>query len=264
MALKTLPKYLAILNLAFIRAMKNDKILIGLSLFLIACMVIFSNLWRVAALKMGITSYQPEQLLWYIAFNEWILVSLPEIQLEMEQDLRTGKLAYLLPRPISYLGSKFAEATGTLLANMLFLGAVCFGFTWIWVGSLPFSLTAMLISLLFGVLAGFVGILFLMLVGLTAFWLHEVTPVQWMWEKFLFILGGLMLPLTVYPIWMQKIAVWTPFPAILGGRSALALEFNTKQVIAIGSALLFWGIISLIGLQIVYRRGLRILNIEGG
>jgi hypothetical protein len=32
-----------------------------------------------------------------------------------------------------------------------------------------------------------------------SFWLQEVAPVYWVWQKLLFVLGGLMLPLQVYP-----------------------------------------------------------------
>src|SRR5579885_1529491 len=107
-------KYTTIFRLSVIHSLKNYKALIGLSIFLVTCLLIFANLWKIAGAKQGTVSLDPNQLLWYIAFNEWILISLPDIQYDVEEDLRSGKLAYLLPRPISYLGSKFAEALGTL------------------------------------------------------------------------------------------------------------------------------------------------------
>ena len=95
--------------------------MIGLSIFLMTCLVIFAHLWKMAAAKTGIVPFTPRELLWYIAFNEWVLVSIPDTQEDMEEDLRTGRLAYLLPRPISYLGAIFAEAIGTLTVNLFFL-----------------------------------------------------------------------------------------------------------------------------------------------
>ncbi len=257
-------KYLAIYRLSFVRALKNYKALIGLSIFLMTCLIIFAHLWKIAAAKRGIVSFSPEQLLWYIAFNEWILISIPDVQDDMEHDLRSGTLAYLLPRPISYLGSVFAEAAGTLTVNVLLLGAVTCCFAFLQVGALPFHPLGLLPTLLFGFAAGVVGILFRMMIGLSAFWLQTVDPLFWIWEKMLFMLGGLMLPLTIYPQWIQTVAYATPFPVILGERSALALDFNLHHILTLSCALMAWGVFGFIGLWWLYRKGLRILNIEGG
>src|SRR5262249_17546215 len=149
-----------------------------------------------------------DQLLWYIVSNEWILIALPDLFLDMEHDLRSGKLAYLLPRPISYLGAKFAEGFGTLLLNLVVLGAVAFAFAWVWTGSFPFTPLSFLSMILLGILASLVALLFQIAIGLSAFWLQEVGPFYWIWEKMLFVLGGLMIPLTAYPSYIQKIAFW--------------------------------------------------------
>jgi ABC-2 type transport system permease protein len=257
-------KYFAVFKLSFLHSLKNYKALIGLSIFLITCLIIFANLWKFAAAKAGVVVFNPEQLLWYIAFNEWVLVSIPDIEEGMESDLRSGRLAYLLPRPISYLGSAFAEALGTLSINLFVLGSVTFLFTWWQVGALPFEPIGMLVSIVFGIAAGVIAVLFQMLIGLSAFWLHEVSPIYWIWEKLLFMLGGLMLPLTLYPQWIQTLAHFTPFPVILGERSALAIEFNFYNVFVLACSLVGWGVMVLILITFFYRKGLRILNIEGG
>src|SRR5262245_49706907 len=102
-------KYFAVYNLAFVHALRNYNTLIGLSIFLLTCMVIFAHLLKIAAVQSGAIEFSYEQLLWYIAFNEWVLIAIPDLQDEMEQDLRSGRLAYLLPRPISYLTATFFE-----------------------------------------------------------------------------------------------------------------------------------------------------------
>lgn len=257
-------KYIAIFKLSFVHTLKNYKALVGLSIFLITCLIIFSNLWKIAASKVGVVHLNPEQLLWYIAFNEWVLISIPDTQDEMEQDLRNGRLAYLLPRPISYLGSTFAEAIGAMSANLAILGLVTFLFTWWQAGTLPFSPLGFPIPLLLGFAAGVVAIIFQMLIGISAFWLQEVGPFYWIWEKFLFMLGGLILPLTIYPEWMQTVARFTPFPAILGERSALAFDFDLTPILVVTTSLVGWGLVGTLSLLLLYRKGLQILNVEGG
>ena len=73
-----------------------------------------------------------------------------------------------------------------------------------------------------------------------------------------------MLPLTIYPQWIQTIAHFTPFPVILGERSALALDFSLHRIFSLTGSLLAWGAFGFILLLWIYRKGLRILNIEGG
>jgi ABC-2 type transport system permease protein len=257
-------KYLTIFNLSFLHSLKNYKAIVGLSIFLITCLIIFAHLWKIAAAKTGVVDLDPAQLLWYIAFNEWILVSLPDTQDEMEQDLRSGRLAYLLPRPISYLGATFAEAVGTLTVNLLILGLVTFLFTWFQAGGIPFPPSGFIVTVILGFAAGLVSILFQMLIGLSAFWIQEVSPFYWVWEKLLFMFGGLMLPLAVYPQWMQTAAQFTPFPAILGQRSALAINFDFVSIFYVSASLVAWGALGILCLLFLYRKGLSILNIEGG
>ncbi len=253
-------KYFFIFRLAAFRSLKNYQTLIGLTVFLLTCMLVFAHLWKIAAARMGAAGLHADQLLWYIALNEWILISIPEVQLDMEQDLRSGKLAYLLPRPVSYLGAVFCEGLGALAVNLLILGLGAFLFTWWRIGSFPSHIGIMAVV---GILAGCVAMGFQMLVGISAFWVQEVAPFNWIWEKLLFALGGLILPLTVYPSWLQKIASFTPFPAILGQRSALAIDFTFYGALQVLASLLFWGLLAAGCLLLLYRKGLKILHVGG-
>ena len=256
-------KYYTIFRLAFTHTLKNYKALIGLSIFLITCLIIFANLWKIAATRMGVIDLDPSLLLWYIAFNEWVLIATHDVQEDIEDDLRSGKLAYLLPRPISYLGSKFFDGLGILSANLIVLGVVAFVFTYLATKAIPFDLKAFPITIAIGFFAGIVALIFQMIIGVSAFWISEVSPFYWLWEKLLFIFGGLMLPLTVYPMWLQKMALFTPFPAILGARSALALGFTLGEALSIILSLTLWAVIGITCLTFLYRRGLKIINIEG-
>jgi ABC-2 type transport system permease protein len=261
---KPMGKYGTVFLFSVRQSLKDYKGLIGLNLFLVTCLVVFAHLWKVAAAKMGAMHLNQDELLWYIALNEWVLISLPSIEDNIEQDLRNGKLASQLPRPISYLGMTFCEGLGTLVVNLLFLGCTTFAFTWWRVGSLPCSEWGVLLFVGLGLCSAVVGLLFQMAVGLTAFWLQEVRPFSWIWEKCLFALGGLILPLAVYPNWIQKIAAWTPFPVVLGQRSALAIDFGFMPVLQLLIPLFVWIGVGVGILIILYQRGLRQINLEGG
>ena len=257
-------KYLKTLQISFRYGLKNYKALIGLSVFLIICIVIFFHLWEVIAAKTAAVHMNRKALLWYIALNEWMLIALPHVERNIHGDLKSGKLAYLLPRPISYLGFCFFESLGTLLVNLLGLGVIAFGITYALVGGLSLPLSFWIVSAILTIMAGCLGILIQMIIGLSSFWLHDVEPVYWIWEKFLFALGGLILPLAIYPQGWQIVAKFSPFPYILGERSALALNYSLSHALSIMGNLAIWIGLALAVLNWVYYKGLKILNIEGG
>ncbi|MCH9612233.1 MAG: hypothetical protein S4CHLAM102_07180 [Chlamydiia bacterium] len=257
-------KYLALFQLSFNRTLGNTKALFGLSLFLIVCLLVFANLWKVIAARAGVDSYSASELLWYIALNEWVLISIPHIHDQIEQDLHSGTLAYQLPRPISYIYSVLADGMGILVAHMVVLGGVSALFVYFQVGLPPIALWKMLMLFPLGILSGLVGILFLMMIGVSAFWLHETEPFYWIWEKLLFMFGGLILPLAVYPKWMQQVASFTPFPFILGGRSGLIFNFTLHSLGEFFLQFALFGGIAVLAIKWLYGRSLKVLVIEGG
>ena len=130
--------------------------------------------------------------------------------------------------------------------NLTAMAPVAGLFTWASVGWISLTWSMIVATVLAGVLA----ILCQMLIGLSAFWLREVDPLYWLWEKCLFVFGGLLFPLTMYPETAKAIALWTPFPYILGQRT-------------FGGLFVWIGIASIL-LWIIYRKGLKIIQMEGG
>src|SRR4029079_207857 len=57
-------------------------------------------------------------------------------------------------------------------------------------------------------------------IGLLAFWMQDVSPVYWVCQKLLFVLGGMMLPLHLYPEVVQRLAAVTPLAVLLPPRGA--------------------------------------------
>ena len=257
-------KYLKVFSTSCLHTWRNKKALIGLALFLLISLLIFSNLWEVLAQHGGLTSMTPQKLLWYIALNQWILIAIPRTERVIELDFRSGRLAYLIQRPISYLGYIFAEGCGQMAVYLVVLGMVTYLFTWCTVGANPLSASAHVIALLSGILAALLGLLLKMIIGLLSFWMHSVDPIAWIFEKALFALGGLLLPLSAYPKGWQLIAKYTPFSVILGERSSIALEYSGMIGLLLMTKLSFWIILGAMCAGLLYQRGLKIITIGGG
>src|SRR5262249_48096631 len=101
-------------------------------------------------------------------------------------------------------------------------------------------------------------------IGLLAFWLEDVTPVVWVWQKLVFVLGGLMLPLQIYPDLFQPVAFATPFPAILAGPASFVLPGSHFSAFALARDLAIWsGVISFV-IWAMFQRAVKRVTFNGG
>jgi ABC-2 type transport system permease protein len=193
---------------------------------------------------------------WYVAVTEWVTLAQPHLYLEIERDVRNGDIAYHLTRPVSYLKLKLASTFATALLGMAILfipGTVA---SYLLTGGLPRDLRVLMsctLILQFGIL-----------IGLCAFWLQDCGPVYWIWQKLLFVLGGLLVPLEVYPAWLRNFALWTPFSAAIHGPASMVFASDLSSAAGVAAKLVFWnGVLALL-LAWVYRRALREIDLHGG
>jgi ABC-2 type transport system permease protein len=101
-------------------------------------------------------------------------------------------------------------------------------------------------------------------IGLAAFWVEDTAPFYWIYQKILFIIGGLIIPLDVYPEFLQKLSKWLPFNYILWGPARLFVRFDTallKQVLL--NQAIWIGITGALA-HLIYRRGVRKVVVHGG
>jgi ABC-2 type transport system permease protein len=60
--------------------------------------------------------------------------------------------------------------------------------------------------------------------GYAAAWMRSAAPAFWIWQKFAFVLGGLLMPLTLYPPPWGDAAALTPFASMLFAPASLAVD----------------------------------------
>jgi ABC-2 type transport system permease protein len=257
--------YAAFAGLAARQALRDRAATVGRVLLYGILLLFFSRLWEAAYEQPGSAAGgSPADRLWYLAFTEWIIISVPLIHHDIESDVRGGTLAYLLTRPVPYVGAKLAEAAGTLVSRMMILGAAGLLFAWALTGQGPPQgwATAWIIPL--GFAAALLCLLVQAAIGLCAFWLQDSLPLYWVWQKSVFILGGLILPLSLYPGWMQRLAHFTPAPAVLYLPAHAGVSGDPSAVLAAAGAIALWAAVAAGVLAWTYARARRALDLGGG
>ncbi len=261
--MNTITKYAAFARIAATQALRDRAELYGRLVFLVVILGVFSALWRAvreAGLPLGA---DPASLVWYLAATEWILLSPIAVHVDIEGDIRRGDVAYQLTRPFSYVASLAAQCAGALAVRAPAFAVVAFASAWAFTRTLPLPAhVALVVPFALAAMAVIEGLY--ILTGLAAFWLGDVSPLFWVWQKLLFTLGGLMLPLALYPAWMQRVAGWTPFPSLLSGPAGFLLGAHPADAWLLAARIVGWGVVVAVAIEFVSRRALRALQLNGG
>lgn len=260
---RSLTAYLAVTRIAVRRRLREPLPLATRILFFVLILFVFSRIWRIL-LDGEQAGPSAVESVWYLAVTEWITIPQTRVHVDIEHDVRTGDLAHLVNRPVSYLGFKIAEALGDLLISMLVLTIVGGPIAYALAGGLPAHPSGLWLALPLGVMAAVFALLCHVGIGLSSFWLHDCSPIYWVWQKATFVLGGLMVPLVLYPDWLRSLASWTPFSAMLSGPGSMVFSEHGGHALHAALTLLGWIAVAAVIVRVLYLRGLRALVLNGG
>jgi ABC-2 type transport system permease protein len=223
-------------------------------------------LWKVTYSTAGasaIAGFTFQDMLWYLMLAEVIVLSKPRLAQTIAQAVRDGSIAYLLNKPYNFLlyqcSVGFGDSVLRMIANLAAGGII----VWAIAGPPP-TPAGWPLTLLAVLLAWLIDFCIMAMIGLAAFVTEEVRAFEWIYQKVLFILGGLLIPLDFYPAWLQTLAKATPFAYTVYAPARLFVEPGLVRFAEVVVGQLFWlGILA--GLLIVlYRRGVAQLVVNGG
>ena len=257
-------KYGAVAWLAARQGFAARGAILGRVGFYWVIMLIFSRLWVAVAPETRGEMGRAVEYVWYLAITELVALGVPMLYLGIEQDVRRGDIAYRLGRPISYAWAKLAEGVGEFAVRFAFLATIGMAGAWLFAGGLPADPRGLAWAVPLAFLAGLMMLVIQTMIGLSAFWLQDAAPVYWIMQKFLFIFGGLMIPLSIYPDWLHSVADFTPFSAALYGCGRLVLHYDPALALDTAWRLVAWTALLGVILSWVYRRSLTALTVNGG
>jgi ABC-2 type transport system permease protein len=259
-----LRRYRAFARIGFYQACADRAELYGRIAFLVIILGIFSALWKAVGAAAAPFAESPRTLLFYLATTEWILLAAPQVQFEIEAEVRRGDMAYQLGRPVSYVGAVLAHAVGMLAARSPILLAASGIAAFLFAGGAPPDLWGLAYAIPLGVIGSLVLVGLNMVIGLAAFWLDDIAPLHWVVQKLTFVLGGLILPLPFYPHLLARMASLTPFPAVLYGPASFVVDGGPVRAVRIAFELAGW-FVFILGLSaFLFRRASSALQLNGG
>jgi ABC-2 type transport system permease protein len=185
---------------------------------------------------------------------------------ELAERVRTGDIAVDLARPVdlqmAWLAADGGRAAWALLSRAIVpiaFGAATFGFR---VPHDPAAVLLLPVSVAAAVAVSFAG---RFLVNLTAFWLIEIRGPVLVYVLVSGILGGHLIPVQLFPRWLQVVAYATPFPSLVQSPIDLVTgQASGWQAALLVAVQLAWALALLALGRVVLRRATRRLVVQGG
>jgi ABC-2 type transport system permease protein len=264
--MKSIRKYAHIFTIQLTNSLAYPGELIGRSVMIVPFMWIFAQLWKVtfaAAGSQTINGLSLPDTLWYLMLAETIELSRPRLANTIADAVKDGSIAYALNKPYNFILYHLSAALGETVFRALLNAVLGSLVVWALVGPPPSALSFLVV--LPAVLGAWLVNFYLsVLIGLAAFVAEDISAFQWIYQKFAFILCGLLIPLDFYPAWLQAIAKALPFSAMVYAPARLFVDPSLPALLSTLGAQLAW--IAVLGLvaTLAYRRGQMALTVNGG
>jgi ABC-2 type transport system permease protein len=263
----SLQKYGAVMRVSIANNLAYVMEVFFRALLLVVLVFILSQLWRATFSSRGATvlsGFSISDMVWYLVAAETIAMSLPALTRRIDQEVRSGQLAYLLGRPSSYVFYNFAQYLGERLVRLTINAVVGSILALIVVGLPHFTWMGILAWPLVTFLALCIDFVAYFSIGLLAFWTEETASFALIFSRLTLVLGGVLAPLEIFPEPLRSIAQALPFSTILYGPSRTLVHFEPDRfVLLLWQQLITLAVGGLI-LLAVYRVAIRRVNINGG
>lgn len=222
---------------------------------------VFNELWDYILKGKEVAGYTREELIWYIIIAEFITYSTFKSYKKIGEMVKNGTIANMLIKPVDFINYTIAENLSVYvkaLVNAVF--AIVLGL--ILVGPIDVTIPGIIFTVIASIIGVFIGILIQTFVGLIAFFTEENSSFWLIIQKFTFFL--VFTPLEFYPEIVQKIFSVLPTTYLIYAPARIFTRFEIGEAIVllgleILSGLVLYGII-----RLMYMKGVRKINVNGG
>jgi ABC-2 type transport system permease protein len=240
---------------------------LGRAVFIILIMFVFVQLWSAAYASQGATEIAGLTLadtIWYFLIAEMVELGKFRHDQRISDEVKDGSIAYTLNRPYNYLAYHFFNGLGETVVKMVLIFLLGLPIVLWYAGPTTISWPALPAVLLVVFLALVLDFCMASSIGQMAFVTEDTFSFRLIYQKLMFILGGLLIPLDFLPEWLRRIARLLPFSQVTYAPAKLFVAFDAQLFWATLALQLIWILFmgSLLFLQ--YRWATRRLVVNGG
>ena len=261
-------KYLYIYKATLIENLTYiPNILLGFVNFIVM-MFIFLNLWEYMYSdgSQVINGYTMQQMIWYVLITEtlWFGTRNKALSKQISQDIKTGNIAYNINKPYNYVFYIIAKHLGEITIKFIAFTIMGGVIGTLFVGPIQnfnfVNVPLILITVLLGVL---INSILRISISLISFWIEDSMPFHWVYDKLILVLGTLF-PIEMFPMFLRPIIQATPIFVVTYGPAKLLIHFTMEKFMQVFIAQIIYLVITIALILILYERGVKKLNVNGG
>lgn len=261
-------KYLYIYKATLIENLTYiPNILLGFVNFIVM-MFVFLNLWEYMYSDSSqiINGYTMEQMIWYVLITEtlWFGTRNKTLMKQINQDIKSGNIAYNINKPYNYVFYIIAKHLGEITIKIIAFSIIGIIMGLVFVGTIPnfnmANLPLIIITILLGIL---INSVLRIAISLISFWIEDSTPFHWVYDKLILVVGTLF-PIEMFPMFIRPILQCTPIFVVTYGPAKLLIDFIMSKFIQVLVAQAIYLIITIAVVLILYKKGAKKLNVNGG
>jgi ABC-2 type transport system permease protein len=100
--------------------------------------------------------------------------------------------------------------------------------------------------------------------GLSAFWIGHVDPIRWIYLQVIVVMGGVAIPIALFPAYLKKIVLALPFSNAVYGAARIIVGCSGSDRIMYVSLQLLWLVMLILITKLIFNRGVKNVVISGG
>lgn len=261
-------KYLQVMKTTFNDSMQYASSLWFRFVGFAIVMAVLISLWNFIYSDPGstINGYSLNQMIWYLLLAEVITFGSGSSVAtdEIRNCIKSGNIAYQVVKPYNYIFYTVCKYIADTFIRFIMFLIVAIVLGLIFAGPIQgFNLITLLAAVPVYFLAVLLTGCIRILISISSFWVEDSKPFQNVFNKAVLIFG-VFFPVEMFPNIIQKIIKLTPVYGVSYGPAKLVIDFS----LGIFSSTLISQLISLvivfILIGIVYKRGVKKLNVNGG
>lgn len=254
-------KYLAFARVSLIEQFKKLLDEFGTIFSFCVHIVIFSFLWEFVLEGKTLAGYTRQELIWYVIIAEAIMYSFHHYYKKVATKVEMGDFAYDMTKPFNFLVRTIVEGLAELpMTFALLVVGIILGL--IFAGSLAFSVTQVVLSLVIMLLAAALLLIFNIIIGLLSIWLgRDVSSVWILCQKAMLIFA--FSPIELFPKELQNVLLVLPTTHVIYTPASLFVHFSAERFVSSSISIVIAFAVLAVVLWVIYTKGVRKQNVNG-
>jgi ABC-2 type transport system permease protein len=236
-----------------------SSIFIAIIIFILIC------LWKVIyAVNVPIHGFTFLMIVWYLVMTESITTSYGGLVDQIGGEVQSGDIVNHLNKPYSYILFKFASSFSYALTSFIISFVLSSVVALLLVGMISVSLVYIPFILISVFLAITLQFSMMFCIGISAFLMEDSRSVAFIYDKIVFTIGGMLIPLEFFPAFIQGICGMLPFSYIAYHPAKLFVMFSFSSFFSVALVQVLWILFFLLVATILFKIYSRRLVVNGG